>query len=105
MCGYFCRVLAHAISDAFSGSPGPLGTLQPAFGRGAGLDYQSTYHARHIFCHLPVRPLVVTDPAHDGISRTLMGLISEEHTSELQSRGHLVLRLLPDKALKSLRIC
>src|SRR5207253_7563928 len=35
-------------------------------------------------------------PLTDGFSRKYPGR-SEEHTSELQSRGHLVCRLLPEK--------
>src|SRR5690625_5729098 len=31
---------------------------------------------------------------HDGLGQMLTGIRSEEHTSELQSRGHLVCRLL-----------
>src|SRR5690625_335629 len=34
---------------------------------------------------------------HPSIMRQLLGRRSEEHTSELQSRGHLVCRLLLEK--------
>src|SRR5690625_959604 len=40
---------------------------------------------------------LTTDPAHEGEELAAMPDRSEEHTSELQSRGHLVCRLLLEK--------
>src|SRR5207253_9532170 len=43
---------------------------------------------RHLLAHLPTSP---------GLGRAFRHSRSEEHTSELQSRGHLVCRLLLEK--------
>src|SRR5207253_9602940 len=47
----------------------------------------------------PEPALAETDVVHAGVSTTPRGVSerSEEHTSELQSRGHLVCRLLLEK--------
>src|SRR5439155_11943469 len=45
----------------------------------------------------PGTETVVVDPVNDGPTATPQSQRSEEHTSELQSRGHLVCRLLLDK--------
>src|SRR5690625_6992107 len=44
-------------------------------------------------------------PAASGTSTLLVGVRSEEHTSELQSRGHLVCRLLLEKKKNMRRDC
>src|SRR2546422_7413034 len=51
----------------------------------------------HVGCVLPAGP---RHPARDPIRRDLPGR-SEEHTSELQSRLHLVCRLLLEKKKKN----
>src|SRR5439155_17560749 len=70
--------------------------------------------SRHRACSLPVREVARDDRSRCGLRgarggrRGVRGLVaasrghrpehrSEEHTSELQSRGHLVCRLLPEK--------
>src|SRR5439155_23539323 len=67
----------HPEFDARAGSSG--------FFEQAPVDFARAHHLRihHEFAHLP-----------------LHGKRSEEHTSELQSRGHLVCRLLLEKKKK-----
>src|SRR5437870_9405979 len=42
-------------------------------------------------------PCLVIQPVYQRIASIVTGARSEEHTSELQSRGHLVCRLLLEK--------
>src|SRR5690625_6715849 len=53
-------------------------------------EYRALFHASPVGSYL-----WITAPSHP-----LSGLRSEEHTSELQSRGHLVCRLLLEKKKK-----
>src|SRR5439155_18022563 len=45
----------------------------------------------------PLGDTILAGVTRDSILRLAKGLRSEEHTSELQSRGHLVCRLLLEK--------
>src|SRR2546429_4553570 len=51
-------------------------------------------------CPPKLRPLVGAAPIDGVLSRAVWELRSEEHTSELQSRLHLVCRLLLEKKKK-----
>src|SRR3989449_7827954 len=68
--------------------------------------FRSTLDTAAIFETLGVRGRLVSDVAQFGIATsgsrvTLAGRRSEEHTSELQSRLHLVCRLLLEKKKKN----
>src|SRR5439155_26908498 len=64
-----------------SEAPATSTAVEPACTRGPTLS------------HLPIRPKLSREDAAESRS----GARSEEHTSELQSRGHLVCRLLLEK--------
>src|SRR5687768_18314500 len=50
---------------------------------------------------VPDQQVVHVQPAEPGLPRDRVGARSEEHTSELQSRLHLVCRLLLEKKKKT----
>src|SRR5690625_4492859 len=71
-----------------------------------GLSVTGLVHPERYYKNTGARPgdvLVLTKPIGVGILTTALkkDLRSEEHTSELQSRGHLVCRLLLEKKKKS----
>src|SRR5207253_4163372 len=66
--------------------------------RAAGLDVQVCVTGQHREMLRPVLELFDIAPDHDlDLMTPGQTLRSEEHTSELQSRGHLVCRLLLEK--------
>src|SRR2546429_7146610 len=85
----------------------PRSTLFPyttLFRSVPGLDRRAQWHRRRahdgpLLCKLPDVPAARGAVVRDGQHR------SEEHTSELQSRLHLVCRLLLEKKKKNIYVC
>src|SRR5690625_5555004 len=89
--------------------------VPPSMGPGPG-DHPAPGRARAASSGAAVRtmdpcrrrvfqPVAGTDsPLLEGGGEIEDGLRSEEHTSELQSRGHLVCRLLPEKKKSTTRL-
>src|SRR5690554_7005587 len=74
----------------------PYTTLFRSLKLVTGNSLMSLHQARHVFCNLLSCSLFQIDtPLADKLTR------SEEHTSELQSRPHLVCRLLLEKKKKN----
>src|SRR5690625_6696081 len=66
--------------------------------------YTTLFRSRNAFCSLALELLVGVKRMDQFIGEGLAFLDrSEEHTSELQSRGHLVCRLLLEKKKKEKR--
>src|SRR5690625_6644618 len=70
--------------------------IQPAIAQDAGIRV-AIAESGPIEHHLQVYGRLVTPPTHQAQIRARFPGRSEEHTSELQSRGHLVCRLLLEK--------
>src|SRR5439155_19720222 len=73
-----------------------LSSNQAGRGRGLELKSQSKLHFSRIFDRAAASPERPICRASIGSGKD-MSIRSEEHTSELQSRGHLVCRLLLEK--------
>src|SRR2546422_6312179 len=80
----------------------PYTTLFRSVGRKPGIARQRLIVAKEFFVRVeqPVRYRSHPDISHRNHISRLLNLRSEEHTSELQSRLHLVCRLLLEKKKK-----
>src|SRR5437870_8979626 len=78
----------------------PYTTLFRSLPNAGGKQHRLLLHDRELVAQ--VRQLVVANI--DAIEQDLARWRSEEHTSELQSRGHLVCRLLLEKKKKEHRL-
>src|SRR5207253_2326278 len=85
--GLLCASGTRNLLDFFQVAIGPDGLANVVYA-------EDTTGPRHPeFARQASGPLALTNP----VVRTCLPLRSEEHTSELQSRGHLVCRLLLEK--------
>src|SRR5439155_26713957 len=110
------RTLPHLIKRARPPPRAPLSPYTPLFrSRPAPERRQRRRQLAHVQPHLQRLALQPARPDHpgqrqeagagviwsSGLKRQPLKVRSEEHTSELQSRGHLVCRLLLEKKKQS----
>src|SRR5690625_6971577 len=78
----------------YSTSRGLASAIQESARSGAGQSAMTEFFAQHLIARLATVVMVAVELATTGVKRLLGHRRSEEHTSELQSRGQLVCRRL-----------